>query len=222
MDETLARVRVGDHDLELLPDHAALMIKTKTLLVADLHLGKAQTFQTFGLPIPSGHETRDLERLAHLVQKTRAARVVILGDVLHSRVGLRENLVERIASSFTELNAEVVLVGGNHDAGLERVAKAAGLMVHRELNMDGLRLVHKPLEHGPFVAGHVHPRVTLRLEGDLFKLPCFVLEHDGLTLPAFSSFAAGANMPRRAYRQRFAVVGEQVVALDDVRPLKSV
>jgi uncharacterized protein len=220
MDEALARVRVGQHDLELLPEHAALMIEANTLLVADLHLGKAQTFQTFGLPIPSGHETRDLQRLANLVRKTRAARVVILGDVLHSRVGLRDNLVERIAASFLTLNAEVVLVGGNHDAGLERVAKAAGLIVHRELELDGLRLVHKPLERGPFVAGHVHPRVTLRLEGDLFKLPCFVLEREGLTLPAFSSFAAGANMPRRTGRQRFAVVGETVVALDDVRELE--
>ena len=57
--------------------------------MADLHLGKAQTFQTFGLPVPSGVEIRDLERLARVVRKT--------GDLLHSRVGLREALVATIA-----------------------------------------------------------------------------------------------------------------------------
>jgi uncharacterized protein len=214
MDQTVTRVRVGACDLELLPEHAALMIESNTVLVADLHLGKAQTFQTFGLPIPSGHETRDLERLTTLVRKTSATRVVILGDVLHSRVGLRQPLVERVASSLSDLNTEVVLIGGNHDAGLERVAKAAGLGIHTEFELHGVRLAHKALGVGPLIAGHVHPRVTLRLEGDLFKLPCFVIEQDVLTLPAFSSFAAGANVPRGAGRQRFAVVGETVVPLD--------
>ncbi len=214
MDEAVTRVRIGACDLELLPEHAALMIESSTLLVADLHLGKAQTFQTFGLPIPSGHETRDLQRLTALVRKTNATRVIVLGDVLHSRVGLRQPLVERVASSFSNLSTEVVLIGGNHDAGLERVARAAGLEIHKELELHGVRLAHKPMGAGPLIAGHVHPRVTLRLEGDLFKLPCFVFEQDVLTLPAFSSFVAGANTPRRAGRQRFAVVGESVVPLD--------
>ena len=210
----MTRIRVLTHDLELLPDHAALWCDTRTLLVADLHLGKAQTFQTFGLPVPSGAEIRDLERLARVVQKTGAQRLIILGDLLHSRVGLREPLVAAIASSLQNLGAEVTLVSGNHDTALERVAKIAGLQVHAELEELGVHLIHKPLERGPFIAGHVHPSAILRLEGDLIKLPCFVLEHGGLTLPAFSSFAAGANVPRRAGRERFVIADSEVVAID--------
>lgn len=178
--------------------------------MADLHLGKAQTFQTFGLPVPSGVEIRDLERLARVVRKTGAQRLVILGDLLHSRVGLREALVATIAQCLQNLAVEVSLVSGNHDSALERVA----LQIHAGLEELGVRLIHKPLERGPFIAGHVHPSATLRLEGDLIKLPCFVLEHDGLTLPAFSSFAAGANVPRRAGRERFVIADSEVVAID--------
>ena len=215
MDEEVTRIKLLDHDLELLPEHAALWLETETLLVADLHLGKAQTFQIFGLPVPSGAEIRDLERLAGVVKKTGAKRVMILGDLLHSRVGLREPLVTAIALSLQNLGAEVSLVSGNHDSALERVAKIAGLPIHASLEELGVWLIHKPLEAGPFIAGHVHPSATLRLEGDLIKLPCFVLEGDGLTLPAFSSFAAGANMPRRAGRQRFVIADSQVIAVDE-------
>ena len=214
----MTRIKLLDHDLELLPDGAALWLETKTLLVADLHLGKAQTFQTFGLPVPSGAEIRDLERLADVVKKTAAKRVIILGDLLHSRVGLRDALVATIASSLQSLGAEVSLVSGNHDAALERVARLADLPIHDSLEELGVRLIHKPLERGPFIAGHVHPSATLRLEGDMIKLPCFVLEGGGLTLPAFSSFAAGANVPRRAGRQRFVIADSEVVAIDADEP----
>ena len=214
----MTRIKVLNHDLELLPDGAALWLESRTLLVADLHLGKAQTFQTFGLPVPSGAETRDLERLANVVRKTGAQRVIILGDLLHSRVGLREPLVTAIASSLQNLRTEVALVSGNHDSALERVARIAGLEVHASLEEGGVRLIHKPLEAGAFIAGHIHPSATLRLEGDIVKLPCFVLERSGLTLPAFSSFAAGANVPRRAGRQRLVIAQGEVVAIDAENP----
>ncbi len=161
----MTRIKLLNHDLELLPDGAALWLETRTLLVADLHLGKVQTFQTFGLPVPSGMEIRDLERLANVVKKTAAKRVVILGDLLHSRVGLREPLVAAIAESLQNLGAEVTLVSGNHDRALERVARLANLPIHAALEEGGVHLVHKPLEAGPFIAGHVHPSATLRLEG---------------------------------------------------------
>jgi DNA ligase-associated metallophosphoesterase len=209
-------VELEGHTLELLPEHAAYWRDERLLLVADLHLGKAQTFQTFGLPVPSGAETTDLERLAVLAERLKPQRVALLGDILHSRVGLRDNLVTQIASSFKRLNAEVLLVAGNHDrAALSRVAASAKLEMHAQLEMHGVCLTHKPLERGAFIAGHVHPRATLRIEGDMVKLPCFVLEGSGLTLPAFSSFAAGANMARREGRRRFVIAGEHVLPLDD-------
>jgi DNA ligase-associated metallophosphoesterase len=213
MDEQV--IALAGHKIALLPEHAAYWRAENLLLVADLHLGKAQTFQTFGLPVPSGAETRDLERLTALVKRIGATRVAILGDVLHSRVGLRDGLVAQIASRLEALNAEVLLIAGNHDrAALERVAKRANLEMRTSLEIAGVCLTHKPLERGAWIAGHVHPRATLRIEGDLVKLPCFVVDGDGLTLPAFSSFAAGGNTKRREGRQRYVIAGDAVVPLD--------
>jgi uncharacterized protein len=41
-------------DIVLLPGRAAWMPATRTLLVADLHLGKAATFRHAGIPVPEG------------------------------------------------------------------------------------------------------------------------------------------------------------------------
>ena len=55
------RVRCGDLlidvagvHLELLADRAVWLAATRTLLIADLHLGKAQSFRRAGVPVPSG------------------------------------------------------------------------------------------------------------------------------------------------------------------------
>ena len=58
-----------------------------TLFVADVHLGKAASFRAGGVPLPRGGTQADLARLGSLLARTKAARLVILGDFLHARAG---------------------------------------------------------------------------------------------------------------------------------------
>jgi metallophosphoesterase superfamily enzyme len=55
----------ADHaaDILLLPGRAAFLPASATLLVADLHLGKAATFRQAGIPVPEGSAQADLARL---------------------------------------------------------------------------------------------------------------------------------------------------------------
>ena len=69
-------------DVVLLPGRAAFLPSSATLLVADLHLGKAATFRKAGIPVPEGSAQADLARLARLVRETSARRLVIVGDLL--------------------------------------------------------------------------------------------------------------------------------------------
>lgn len=55
----------------------------KALLIADLHLGKADVFRRAGIGLPSGGTGDDLDRLSALLHQHAVDTLWILGDVLH-------------------------------------------------------------------------------------------------------------------------------------------
>src|SRR6266478_74146 len=81
----MATLTVGGHALTLLPEKAAFLEDFRTLLVADAHIGKAVSFRSFGVPVPRGTTTENFTVLSGLVERTRAVRIVFLGDFLHSK-----------------------------------------------------------------------------------------------------------------------------------------
>ena len=88
MDDGLALALAGE-PMRLLADRALYWPARRRLLVADLHLGKADTFRAAGIALPSGGTALDLGRLATLARSTGATSAWILGDVLHGRSDLR-------------------------------------------------------------------------------------------------------------------------------------
>ena len=54
---------IAGEDVQLLPERALYWPRACTLVVADVHWGKAATFRAAGIPIPSGTTTEDLARL---------------------------------------------------------------------------------------------------------------------------------------------------------------
>ena len=79
-------VRIGGEEVELLPERALWWPATRTLAVADLHWGKEETFHAFGIPVPGGVLADDLSRLGAAVERTRPARLLVLGDMVHGRL----------------------------------------------------------------------------------------------------------------------------------------
>ncbi len=76
------------HGLVLLPQRAVFDPAERTLFVADVHFGKAAAFRALGAPVPKGTTADNLARLTALMEATGAARLVVLGDLLHARAGL--------------------------------------------------------------------------------------------------------------------------------------
>ena len=94
-------MRTGDATLEwggvlltLLPERAVWWGAEKTLLIADPHFGKAAAFRFAGIPVPETSHEDDLERLSHLLMRTDAQRLVILGDFLHAKTGRNDGMFE--------------------------------------------------------------------------------------------------------------------------------
>src|SRR4051812_26952572 len=103
--------------IELRPERAALMARHKTLLVADVHLGKARAFRRRGVPVPHGTTAETLARLGTLVHATGAERLVFLGDLLHSREAQDSQALAEFARwRAAHASLAMTLVRGNHDA----------------------------------------------------------------------------------------------------------
>ena len=194
----------ADCTLRLLAGRAAFVPATRTLLVADVHLGKAATFRRAGIPVPEGSAQRDLARLERLAADHTARRVLVLGDLLHARSGCTDAVIEEFRASRARIAAEFILVLGNHDRGLAKgpVALAAQLGIDAcvaALDEPPFRFVHEPASSvaaphraGITVAGHLHPTVSIRGPGgDRLADRCFVADESVVVLPAFGSFTGG-------------------------------
>jgi DNA ligase-associated metallophosphoesterase len=191
----------AEADVVLLPGRAAVVPATATLLVADLHLGKAATFRKAGIPVPEGSAQADLARLERLVHETSARRLVIVGDLFHARSGCTERVFAEFSATRRRFaGTEVVLVIGNHDRTLGKVPATLGIDACLPRLSEGpWHFVHEPsaplagAARSSFtISGHLHPTVSIRSPGgDRIADRCFVAEAATLVLPAFGSFTGG-------------------------------
>jgi DNA ligase-associated metallophosphoesterase len=137
--------------IELRPERAALLVRHKTLLVADVHLGKARAFRQQGVPVPGGTTGEALARLDALVRTTGAERVVFLGDLLHSRHAQGSAALDEFARwRAAHAALALTLVRGNHDAHAGDPPDALCIeVVDEPFALGELALCHHPEAHAP-------------------------------------------------------------------------
>jgi DNA ligase-associated metallophosphoesterase len=201
---------VAGESLVLLPEHAIWWPARRTLLVADVHFGKAALFRAEGVPVPSGTTRTTLTRLDGLLQQWQATRLVFLGDLLHGRAGRSPRLFQQLMtwrSSWPALHLR--LIRGNHDRHAGDPPAVLDVEVVDEPLLDGpFALCHEPdAAPGHFVlAGHWHPVMLLRGAGrQRLRLPCFCFEPERAILPAFGAFTGGWPVVPEPGRRLFTI-----------------
>jgi DNA ligase-associated metallophosphoesterase len=207
-------IAIAGERLVLLPTRTLWWPAARTLLVADVHLGKCEAMRAHGAPLPAGVHTAQLERLALATKLTGAARILVLGDLLHAPAGMTSAMIDDVAAWRAGLQASVQVVPGNHDRRLERIADAWKLDVLEVEHVEGpFRFVHEPsMATDKYTwAGHIHPAVTLRSTSDRLKLPCFHIGTKLGVLPAFSSFTAGGPFARERGDRVYAIAEGSVI-----------
>lgn len=217
------RLQIAETTLLLHPSGAAFWEETSTLFVADLHLGKSTTFRRGGIPIPAGSTTRTIDRLINCIETLNASRLVVLGDLVHSRCSWDNELQEGLARLSARLpTGNFLLVEGNHDLGSR--SRWEEFSIERQVAPHPLGpwiLLHDELterpqatnDHRVYLAGHVHPAVKLSRSGEVIRLRCFTLHNNCLTLAAFGSFTGAKTLPSRPGQEIFAIVEEEVLAI---------
>lgn len=215
-----ASIRWAGETLTLLPERAVHWPAAATLFITDPHFGKAATFRSAGIPIPTGSTQQDLARLDALLSETRAQRLVILGDFFHAKAGRSDPVLASLATWRARWpNLEITLVRGNHDqhAGappaawaiqtvLEPFALPPFVCCHHPLSLDALTPDALDPVDGYVLAGHLHPQIVLRGTGRAaMRMPCFWFGEKQALLPAFGSFTGGYTVKPGATDRVFVV-----------------
>jgi uncharacterized protein len=204
-------VALAGEELVLLGDRALAWPAQRALLIADLHLGKADVLRRAGILAPRGSTGDDLGRLAALLARHRPATLWVLGDLLHGPLRDGPWLQRWLAFRAAHAALAIRVVAGNHDRALDP-ARLGIERVDEPVGLGALRLCHAPPGDAgaPYLCGHLHPR--LRLPGVPRAWPAFRLDVRGLVLPAFSLLTGGSPADAGA-AACFACVDGAVVAV---------
>ncbi|NEQ50343.1 MAG: ligase-associated DNA damage response endonuclease PdeM [Leptolyngbya sp. SIO3F4] len=206
----------------VLLDRAVYVPAYQALLLSDLHLGKAETFQMAGIPVAQQVNEETLERLRSHCHQVTPQQIFVLGDLFHSRQGMVEEVKVAWSQFLKNTGASVTLIVGNHDrsASLERIFEMTYSL--HPVSLGKLLLSHEPVGLDTLprdhlnICGHVHPVVRLQSSIDRLRLPCFYHEHQTqqLILPSFGSFTGGYEVTLGYGYTAYLTVEGRLMVLD--------
>lgn len=203
--------RLGGEPVELHAQRALYWPARRRLLIADLHLGKADVFRRAGIGLPRGGTSGDLARLARLVETTGARELWVLGDMLHGAVHGSPWRESWHAWRVAHPALAVAAITGNHDRALADAALGIELL-GGAVDDGPFALRHDPEQHPHrhVLCGHLHPLVSL--PGMRRRWPAFWIRAGITVLPAFSAFTAGVAVNAGA-GERLAICAEDDITL---------
>jgi uncharacterized protein len=187
--------------LETHPSGCLWLPESRTILIADLHLGYSWAQRRRGELGPLA-DARTRERLLAVVDELSPRSIVFLGDVVHAPRPCADerHWIERVLDELSA-RAELIAVRGNHDRcfaqefahvpvrTVESWTEGAIFAIH------GDRLPHSLEPSRVLVIGHLHPSLTiLDAAGAGQRLPVYLATSSCIVLPAFSPFARGYNI----------------------------
>ena len=161
--------------LNLLLPHPAALVKTpktKTLLIADPHLGWEVQLQEKGIHIPS-QTIKILDKLIAIITEYKPDRLVVLGDVKYTVISHEFGEWHDIPDFFEKLKSQIgriAVVRGNHDANLEPLLpETVEFLPATGATVSDVGVFHGHKWPSPallgcktLVMGHLHPVVVFR------------------------------------------------------------
>lgn len=203
--------------LWLLPQKAVYWQKKKTLLVADLHIGKAGHFRKNGIPVPNQVAQSNLDELSLLIDNISPNHLIILGDLFHSDVNKEWQQFIKWRKKYSHI--EVSLVVGNHDILDSRKYHSGIINIFKQLSVKPFLFVHdintlsNQKEYNNYIlSGHIHPAAQLKGPArQTMKLPCFYFGSKYGILPAFGGFTGTQVIEPKQKDQVFIIVDSKII-----------
>lgn len=204
---------IAGHKMVLHPSGALYWPKKKTVLLADVHLGKAGHFRKNGIAVPRKIEGVFYQKIQQLQRDLPIRRMIFLGDLFHSD---KNNEWFLFSAWVKKQRLELILIEGNHDIIPKQQFQALGITTVPHWEEEGLYFTHYPEEQDSsfVVCGHVHPGIRLNGKGkQQLKLPCFFYSSKQLILPAFGAFTGLHLLQPTPTDRVFVVTSKEVLEL---------
>lgn len=141
--ESCEVVQLCNQTFHLHPHAAIYWEDADTLIVADLHLGKATHFRRHGLAVPTYVQDETLEKLSGLLLDFKPRRLLMLGDLFHSDYNAEWEDFAELVMAFSHVKFS--LVPGNHDR-----------LTYHQYEKYNIEVKEEPYFEGPFAFSH-HP-----------------------------------------------------------------
>lgn len=192
-------IKVREVEFKLLHEGALYWPEKRILAIADLHLGKAQTFLKRGFWLPPRAHSEDLTQITRLVEALNPSEILFLGDFVHSSWGISEDLVQEFQQWLDKTKQNVSIILGNHDRLLKKWPKEWD-RAQRILKWEESEFVfqHEEPENFDsnkfFWVGHLHPKVRISQGPEYWRLSCFLVSNSLGILPAFCSLSGGYDV----------------------------
>ena len=197
--------------LEMLPSRSLFIPSKKELLICDIHLGKAEYFQKNGIPLTNKSDENNFARIKKIVKKYSPTKLIILGDLFHSKFSIDKTLQKKVEDLSEILKTNVELVLGNHDAG----CKIKNIKVLDIKKTKNITFSHEPVNLADNktlnICGHYHPKLYLKNKGDKLSFRCFAMDmkKNILYLPAFGDLTGG--YPCKKSFKKWAIISEKEI-----------
>lgn len=209
----MLHIKIQNEELCLLPERGMFWAAQQTIIVSDLHWGKAAHFRKNGIAIPAKVQHADETRLSALVHKYKADRLIIAGDMFHSVQNKETDNFAHWRAAHAQLHIDLVM--GNHDI-LEKTSYSAhNIALHDKVLDAGAFLVsHDELKTPEkfYIHGHIHPAVSLSGRGRTsMRLSCFCADDKKMVLPSFGSFTGSHNIDPRRYSRIYVIADDEVI-----------
>ncbi len=216
----LIKYSINDNDFVLSPDRTLFWEKQKTLILADLHIGKTGHFRKAGIAVPQKIFREDLQRLFTLLLFFKAEQLIIVGDLSHSRANKEMDLFKKWRNDFPKL--KILLANGNHDILEDGWYKEMNITRKNNFKVDKFSFCHDPadvkdewlLKGNYTFCGHLHPGINIKGKGKQgLQLPCFYFKNNYAVLPAFSRFTGVSKIEPEEGENVFAVIENGLVQI---------
>lgn len=190
--------------------------KDKSIICADIHIGKGSHFRKNGIAIPKLVNKNNFWNLSAAFDLFRPEQFIVLGDMVHSTENDEWKDMQDFLDNYP--NMQRILIRGNHEIEHDLLYENMGFDVMSTLERHGVTYLHDDADRtsiDSFVfCGHLHPAVRLYGAGKQhLKVPCFWLGENKLTLPAFGSFTGNAAISPKKKDRVFAVTEKSIIEI---------
>ncbi|MBY8976586.1 ligase-associated DNA damage response endonuclease PdeM [Rhodobacteraceae bacterium NNCM2] len=210
---------LGENRVEAQPSGALWWPERSLLVVADLHLGRAERMAREGGALLPPYETAEtLDRLDAEVNRLQPRLIISLGDSFDDLTAAR-NLGEEVVLRLERLSAgrRLIWIAGNHDPG---PVNLPGTHLDQAL-IAGVHLRHiaDPTKPGAEISGHYHPKALVSVKGRRISRRCFLVSDERVVLPAFGTYTGGLDILDPAFGEltggdcRALLTGNKIISL---------